>query len=63
MENLTYDEAYETMDEIMSGEIRFFKKMCETVDFADEKYIFSKNTALIVREVCDTIRKDNSFLF
>ena len=50
-------------DEIMSGEIRFFKKMCETVDFADEKYIFSKNTALIVREVCDTIRKDNSFLF
>ncbi len=50
-------------DEIMSGEIKFFKKMCDNKDFADKAYIFAKKTALDVREVCDTIRKDNGFLF
>lgn len=50
-------------DEIMSGEIRFFKRMCENVNFDDKEYIFAKNTALTVRELCDTIRQQNSFLF
>ncbi len=50
-------------DEIMSGEIKFFKRMCENMDYSDKDYIFSKQTALDVREVCDTIRRDNNFLF
>ncbi len=50
-------------DEIMSGEIRFFKKLCEEVNYTDVEYIFAKKTALDVRAACDIIRKDNSFLF
>lgn len=50
-------------DEIMSGEVRFFKGMCESKDYSDNTYIFAKNTALIVREMCDIIRKDNDFIF
>ena len=50
-------------DEIMSGEIRFFKKMCKLKDYSDREYIFSKNTALYVREMCDIIRQDNGFKF
>lgn len=50
-------------DNIMSGEIEFFKKMCQNRNFSDKDYLFAKNTALTVREVCDTIRKENSFLF
>ncbi|MBR3768473.1 MAG: Gfo/Idh/MocA family oxidoreductase [Clostridia bacterium] len=50
-------------DEIMSGEIRFFLNMCTTRDFNNTEYLFSKNTALTVREICDTIRKDNGFCF
>ena len=50
-------------DEIMSGEIRFFKRMCELKDFSDSDYIFSKNTALCVREMCDLIRSENGFKF
>ena len=50
-------------DEIMSGEIEFFKKVCEYKDFTDKDYIFAKNTAMGVREVCDIIRKENNFMF
>ncbi len=50
-------------DDIMSGEIKFFQEMCKTKDFCSAEYIFAKNTALTVREVCDTIRKNNNFLF
>lgn len=50
-------------DKIMSGEIKFFKKMCESKNFKLNEYMFAKNTALAVREACDTIRKDNGFLF
>ncbi len=60
-ECLVPDEV--SRDKIMSGEIKFFKKMCDIKDFSDKDYIFAKNTALTVREVCDAIRKDNSFLF
>lgn len=50
-------------DEIMSGEIRFFKNLTENKDFNNERYVFTKKTALIVREICDKIRADNSFPF
>ena len=60
-ECLVPDEV--SRDEIMSGEIKFFKKMCENKDFDNKDYIFAKNTALTVREACDIIRKENSFLF
>lgn len=53
----------ESRDKIMSGEIEFFVRMCQSKDYTDEKYIFSKNTALYVREACDNIRKTNNFLF
>ena len=60
-EELIPDEV--SRDEIMSGEIRFFKKMCELKNFSDKDYIFAQETALTVREVCDIIRRDNDFLF
>ena len=60
-ESIIPDEV--SRDKIMSGEIKFFKRMCESKDFSDKDYIFAKQTALDVREVCDTIRKDNGFLF
>lgn len=50
-------------DEIMSGEISFFKYLTENKNFNNERYVFAKKTALIVREICDKIRADNSFLF
>lgn len=50
-------------DVIMSGEIKFFIKICKSKDFNDKDYIFAKNTAITVRKICDTIRKDCSFLF
>lgn len=50
-------------DEIMSGEIKFFLKMCTTKDFTDADYIFAQNTAIIVRKICDEIRSKNNFLF
>lgn len=50
-------------DEIMSGEVRFFKQMTESVNFNADEYIFAKNTALTVRAVCDIIRAQNDFLF
>lgn len=50
-------------DEIMRGEIILFKELCENKDFTSEKYISAKKTALIVREMCDIIRRDNDFLF
>lgn len=50
-------------DSIMSGEIKFFKNLVDTKNYNDEKYIFAKNTALAVREVCDKIRYDNGFRF
>ena len=50
-------------DEIISGEISFFKNLTENKDFNNERYVFTKKTALIVREICDKIRADNSFPF
>ncbi len=50
-------------DCIMSGEIRFFKELTATKDFNNKKYIFAKETALSVRNVCDRIRHDNGFSF
>lgn len=50
-------------DEIMGEEAAFFLKMCELRDFNNEGYVFAQKTALIVREICDTIRKNNGFLF
>ncbi len=60
-ECLVPDEV--SRDEIMSGEIGFFKRMCESKNFSDEQYVFAKETALTVRDACDIIRKDNSFIF
>lgn len=48
---------------IMSGEIKFFKSLTEEKNFSAEEYIFAKETALNVREICDTIRADNHFKF
>lgn len=50
-------------DEVMSGEIRFFKRLIGNYDISDEKYIFAKNTALTVRAMCDEIRKQNNYPF
>ncbi len=50
-------------DEIMSGEVRFFKKLTETKNYFDEAYIFAKTTALMVRDACDIIRAENNFNF
>lgn len=50
-------------DTIMSGEAEFFKKMVETKNFSDEKFIFATETAINVRKICDEIRKQNSFPF
>lgn len=50
-------------DSIMSGEIKFFKSLTEEKNFSAEEYIFAKETALNVREICDTIRADNHFKF
>lgn len=50
-------------DVIMGGEVRFFVNMCNYKDYASEEYVFSKDCALTVREICDVIRKQNNFLF
>ncbi len=50
-------------DEIMSGEVMFFKKMIESKNYLSQDYQFAKKTALSVRSVCDTIRKQNNFMF
>ena len=50
-------------DDVMRGEAAFFKRMTETRDFTDKAYVFAKRTALTVREMCDTIRKQAGFLF
>ncbi len=50
-------------DIIMSGEARFFRDMVQSKDFNNQKYIFATQTALTVREMCDIIRKQNSFPF
>ncbi len=60
-ESLVPDEV--SRDEIMSGEIRFFQRMCKNKDYSDKTYIFAKNTAITVREACDEIRKNNGFAF
>lgn len=52
-----------TRDEIMAEEIIFFKRMCEQKNYSDKDYVFAKNTALTVREICDIIRKENNFSF
>lgn len=58
---LVRDEV--SRDEVMSGEVRFFKKMTEDRDLTDGKYLFARATALTVREICDEIRKQNGFPF
>ncbi len=50
-------------DIIMGAEAAFFLRMCETADYSDKDYIFAQRTALTVREICDTIRNNDSFLF
>ena len=50
-------------DEVMSGEAAYFKRMTDTKEYSDPEYIFSKNTALTVRQMCDIIRKQNGFPF
>lgn len=60
-ENIIDEEV--SRDVIMSGEIRFFKRISEKKDFADKEYLFSKNTALTVRKICDEIRRSNNFRF
>lgn len=50
-------------DIIMQGEIEFFKNMCDSKNYNDKKYIFAKETAITVREICDKIRADNTFPF
>ncbi len=50
-------------DTIMGAEAAFFVRMCESADYTDKDYIFAQQTALTVREICDTVRKDNGFLF
>lgn len=50
-------------DIIMGAEADFFLTMCKNKDYKNEKYIFAKKTALLVREICDIIRKDNNFTF
>lgn len=60
-ENLIKEDV--SRDEIMAGEIDFFITMCSDKNYLSEKYLFSKKTALAVREICDEIRKQNSFPF
>lgn len=48
---------------VMSGEADFFERICRSKDKNDTEYIFSKNTALTVRKICDAIRKQNKFAF
>lgn len=50
-------------DIIMGAEAAFFLKMCTNKDFSCEEYIFARDTAITVREICDNIRKDNNFTF
>ena len=50
-------------DDVMSGEAAFFQRMIGNRDFADPDYLFAKQTALTVREMCDEIRKQNGFAF
>ena len=50
-------------DDVMRGEAAFFLRMTETKDFSDPAYLFAKNTALTVREMCDGIRRRNGFAF
>ena len=50
-------------DDVMRGEAAFFLRMTETKDYTDPAYLFAKQTALTVREMCDTVRRQNGFLF
>lgn len=50
-------------DDVMHGEAAFFQRMTETRDFDDPDYLFAKQTALTVREICDEIRRQNGFAF
>lgn len=50
-------------DIIMGAEASFFLKMCSLKNYNASEYLFAKQTALTVREICDIIRKNNSFLF
>ena len=52
-----------TRDDVMRGEAAFFLRMTETKDFSDPDYVFAKETALTVREMCDEIRRQNGFAF
>ena len=50
-------------DDVMRGEAAFFKRMAAARDFSDPIYVFVKETAFTVREMCDEIRRQNRFLF
>ena len=50
-----------TRDEVMGGEARFF--MGAASGDNTEEYKFARDTALTVRRICDTIRKQNHFPF
>lgn len=54
-------EYEKTRDEVMGAEAAFFR---DTIKYGpSEEYSFSKETALLVRELTDTIRKQNHFPF
>ena len=50
-------------DDVMRGEAAFFQRMIGTKDFTDPDYLFAKETALTVRDMCDGIRRQNGFGF
>ncbi len=50
-------------DDVMRGEAAFFLRMAEEKDLTDPVYLFAKETALTVRDMCDGIRRKNGFVF
>ena len=50
-------------DDVMRGEAAFFLRMTQQRDYSEKAYRFAKESALTVREMCDTIRAQNGFPF
>ena len=50
-------------DDVMRGEAAFFLRMTQSRDHTDKEYLFAKESALTVREMCDTVRAQNGFPF
>lgn len=48
---------------VMSGEAAFFRELVNNGTKNSEEYAFAKKTALLVRGICDEIRRQNSFPF